>query len=259
MKDIDTTKEGKDKEKSDFNKKEKLLKEFKEMVGDNYFIKETNSITKLKHFPYDSFDKFTSDVQEGKIILGIARDYAKQWLHEGENVPTFPKIAANILILFPFLLALFFLVAAFSKSLWLLVLTPFVPIWTYWLGNPTAGKFHGGNSILTLTVLGGVITFFMEYNFIFYYILLPIIIGVFSIRYLFSLGVKTVKKEMMKNEKLVCHFWKMGGLNLQFSNGDNYSQRTKTVNGITKHYEDVDREWKEYIEAQEVIKNKIKQ
>lgn len=215
----------------------------------NYYEEISDKVELLWHFPYPEFNAFKEAVEKGEVVnTGIPMDYARQWVTQGADAPKGWMILSNILLTFPYLLTIFYIVTAFINRNYWLILYSIIPIIFMFFFNPLARR-----------------AFKMHYYFIGIYILagifikslwepiywLPLVVDYLALNQLYEGSAQLVRENLHKNEKLLCWFWKRGNLQIELKDGSKWADRYIEKDGKTNFYEDVDREWKEYFGRQD--------
>lgn len=213
----------------------------------NYFKEETIKTEDLKHFPYGDFEEFKKAVKEGEIIdFGIAMDYARKWVTGSNDAPKGWMYLSNFLMLVPYLFVVFYIVMAFVlKNYWLLPYS-IVPFVFQFFANPLGRKvFKIHYYFIAIYVIAAI--FIQDLRSLIYWF--PLVLVYLSLNQLYGGSAQIVRENLTKNERLLCLFWKWWDLVIYSKDDTKLSQRYYEKGDKTNYYDDVDKEWKEYIET----------
>lgn len=220
----------------------------------NYFTETTNGVEELKHFPYRNFEEFKKAVTNNDILgTNIAMDKARDWVMRGLDAPKGWMYFGYILVFLPYLFTIFYLIAAFVLHNYWLIIYSVVPILSIFFFNPFARK-----------------AFKIHYYFIILYVILslflkelwsplfwlPLVFLYLATNQLYEGSAQIVREHLTKDEMLLCVFWKWWDLVIYLKDGTQVSQRYYEYGGNTLYFEDIKKEWKDYIELQDKTVNK---
>ncbi len=211
----------------------------------NYFTEQTNIVEDLQHFPYSDFNEFKIAVKEGEILdCGIAMDYARKWITGSSDAPSGWRNFSNLLMLFPYLLIIFYFVLAFwIKNYWLIPYS-IVPVIFTFFANPMGRKaFKIHYYFIAIYVIAAL--FIKDLWSLMYWF--PLVLIYLSLNQLYEGSAQIVRENLVKNEKLLCLFWKWWDMVIYLKDGTKLSQRYREKNGNTDYYEDIDKDWEEYV------------
>lgn len=213
----------------------------------NYFQEKTTSVSGLMHFPFKSFEMFLDAIKSGEVVdIGVAMDHARSWATQAADAPKGQKIFKNILMVTFFALPLFYIVAAFVMRNYWLIPFALVPALVFFTGSPIARKVFPLHWIL----IGGLgILWLVSGTFPHPIYWLPILVEYKAFDYLYKGSAALVRQQVQKNEKTLILFWKYFDLTLYFKDGSNHSQRGVTKDDNYSHHQDVQDEWKSYLDS----------
>lgn len=214
----------------------------------NYYEEKTNKVKNLKHFPCESIDVFQKAVEQGVIIdISIAMDIARKWVMETNKSTPFQRYSRALLSLLPFILTLFYIIAAFVLHNYWLILYSLLPIIVAFTGSPIARKIIP----LHFVILGLFILIWALTGNLSMIYWVPIVAQYLALDYMYKGSTNIVRKMLLMDEDTLCYFWKWNHMSLYFNNGGIYSQNYQEVDGKTNYYEDMTKEWKDYIDKQD--------
>lgn len=215
-------------------------------MKENYYKSKTLRVEELKHFPFESFADYQHAITTGKILdTPIAMDMARQWIMQSQDSPKFWRVFSYSLMILALSSIPFFLATTFiTQNLWLLLFIPLSLI-VFLSGSPMGRRVF---PIHYLLIIGFVIAWIITGRFPNWIYWFPILMIYLSLNQLYSGSAKTVRNIVLKNEEVLCLFWKYHWMDLMFADGTRYSQRSYEHDGKFEFYEDIDKEWKDYIE-----------
>lgn len=219
----------------------------------NYYEKKINKIEELKYFPFSSFKQFQDAVKNGDIKdIGIAMDIARRWVMETTKSTPFQRNSRNLLFLLPFILTLYYLISAFTIPNYWLIPYSLLPIIVAFTGSPIARKVFPLH-IIIFGIFILVWAFTGNLSAIYW---VPIIIQYLALEYMYKGSTQIIRELLTKDEETLCFFWRWRHMTLYLKNGEAWNQDYMEVGGQTQYYEDMQKEWKEYISIQDKKSNK---
>lgn len=213
----------------------------------NYFGEKTKSIKNLKHFPYDTFDDFKSAINDKTVVdIAIPMDRAREWIMKSQDVPKKESTMISLTMLVLYLVPIFYLVMPFIFGNYWLLLLIFVSIIVLFTGSPMARRVFPFHWIF-LGILGIMWVVGKKFPDFIYW--LPILIQYKLLDFLYKGSANYSRSQILRKESALIWFWKWGEISLIYSGGSEYSQRfVKDTDGYHP-YDDINSEWKEFIES----------
>lgn len=214
------------------------------MVEDNYFINNSPTVDKIKHFPYKSFAEFKENISNQSIVgISVPMDYARNWITQSSESPIFWHNLYLGLMAYIFCLPIFYILfGIFTLDLSAIIYT-IIAVVVAFTGSPFAMKVFKVHYLIIGIYL---VVWLISGSFPGTIYWLPILFQYFAFNQLYKGSASIVRGIMIENEKVLCLFWKWYDARLLLKDGNEYSQRGVEKNGKFEPNEDVQKEWEQY-------------
>ena len=160
-------------------------------------------VFELPNFPYKSFKQLQEAEKARKIIIGVDKTVAREWMVRGKRSASFWRTIGLLLHLVPHLLSLGIIIYSILSKEWLLLLL-IIPI-----------EFSATIFIPLVIIMGPSIYFILTGQFILLlFVATTFTIAFFSVKILYRLSSDLMRTAALNNEEFLNFLYEKGCLSI---------------------------------------------